>query len=134
MKLEIIEDIWNQVAHYIGSLDWAYILTFMLIAHGINHHKIKEGLKNTLKLKSKTRYRIALVGILYGIAIYFIRGYEIAQVERLIQSLVFAFVFHKLIIDGMLGYIFKKILPEKWAKFLKQETTSNELHKLNGSV
>lgn len=111
MNTGILQEIWSQVSTYVSSLDWAYILTFIVIAYGINHHKVTEKLRKTTRIKSKTRYRTAIVGVLYGIALYFIRGYELPKVECLFQSFVFAMVFHKLIIDGVMKYIGKKINP-----------------------
>ena len=109
MNTGIAQEIWNQVSNYVSSLDWAYILTFIVIAYGINHYWVKDKIQKATKVKSKTRYRTAIVGILYGAGIYFIRGYELAKVECLFQSFVFAFVFHKLIIDEIMKYVGKKL-------------------------
>jgi len=111
MDTGIVQEIWNQISNYVSSLDWAYILTFIVIAYGINHHWVKEKIKNATKVKSRTRYRTAIVGLLYGTGIYFIRGYELEKVECLFQSFVFAIVFHKLIIEGMVAFIGKKFTP-----------------------
>ena len=109
MDTGLVKEIWNQIAHYVASLDWAYILTFIVIAYGINNYWVKDKIQKATKVKAKTRYRTAIVGVLYGIGIYFIRGYELAKVECLFQSFVFAFVFHKLIIDGVMQYIGNKL-------------------------
>lgn len=111
MNTGIMQEIWNQISNYVSSLDWAYILTFIVIAYGINHYWVKEKIKKATKVKSKTRYRTAIVGLLYGIGIYFIRDYELANVECLFQSFVFAIVFHKLIIEGVVAFIGKKFTP-----------------------
>ena len=54
--------------------------------------------------------------MLYGVAIYFIRDYDISKIEILFQSFIFALVFHKLFIDGLMQFIAKKVLPEKVGK------------------
>lgn len=102
-------EIASQITRYLSSLDWEYIITFIVIAYGINHSRVTRKLRKTIRIKSKTRYRTTLIGVLYGVALYFIRGSELAQIERLFQSFVFAIVFHKLIIDGVIKYIGKKV-------------------------
>lgn len=116
MDTGIVQEIWNQISNYVSSLDWAYILTFIVIAYGINHSRVTKTLQKATKVKSKTRFRTAIVGLIYGVALFFIRGYELAKVECLFQSFVFAFVFHKLIIDGLVKYIGKKVSPATVAK------------------
>ncbi len=111
--MTIIEQIYHQITHYITQLDWMYILTFILIAYGINNRWMTSTLKKTTNLRIKTRYRITFVGIAYATALYFIRGYTLLAVENLFQSFVFALVFHKLIIDTLLGFIRRKINPKK---------------------
>lgn len=110
MDTGLIQEIWNQISGYVSSLDWAYILTFIVIAYGINHYWVKDKIHKATKVKARTRYRTAIVGVLYGAGLYFIRGYELAKVECLFQSFVFAFVFHKLIIDQVMKYAGRKLL------------------------
>jgi hypothetical protein len=109
MNTTMTTEIWNQITAYVGGLDWTYIITFIIIAYGFNHNKVKGGIKKITNVQSKTKYRVAIIGLLYGIAIYFIRGYKLNQVECLFQSFVFALVFHKLILEGLTRYIGKKL-------------------------
>jgi len=109
MDVQLIQEVFNQIKQYVIGLDWSYIMTFIIIAYGINHYWIRKKLKKT-GLQSKTRYRIAIVGVLYGVALYFVRGYEIAQAEVLFQSFVFALVFHKLILESLLPKLVPKVL------------------------
>ncbi len=113
MDTTIVTEIWNQITGYVSSLDWSYILTFIVIAYGINNTKVKAGIKKVTKVQSQTKYRVAIIGLLYAVALYFIRGYSLEKVECLFQSFVFAIVFHKLIIEGLTKYIGKKILAPK---------------------
>jgi hypothetical protein len=89
--------------NYLSKLDWFYILTFILLGYAVNHCRVRKTIQHTVKLTAWTRYRVALTGIVYGIALYFIRGYSLAHTEVLISSFVFALVFHKLIIDGIIS-------------------------------
>ena len=124
MDTTIVTEIWNQITGYVSSLDWSYILTFIVIAYGINHSKIKAGIKKVTKVQSQTKYRVAIIGLLYAVALYFIRGYSLEKVECLFQSFVFAIVFHKLIIEGLTKYIGNKILtPQK-----EQQTSEKEYY------
>ena len=52
MKTEITQEIWNQISNYVSGLDWAYILTFIIIAYGINHYWVKDKIQKTTKVKS----------------------------------------------------------------------------------
>jgi hypothetical protein len=125
--MDLTQQIFEQIDKYVTSLDWAYIWTFIIIGYGMNHYKISQTLKKATKVSSKTRYKMAIIGLVYGIALYFIRGYDISHVEILFQSFVFALVFHKLFVDGLIGFVSKRILPEKIGKhFVKPEKPNNE--------
>ncbi len=132
MKTEITQEIWNQISTYVSSLDWAYILTFIIIAYGINHYWVKDKIKKTTHVKSKTRYRTVIVGVLYAVILYFIRGYDLSKVEILFQSLVFALVFHQLIIDGIMKFIAKRVLPAHVGRHI--DCPNDHKRNLNGQV
>lgn len=134
MNTGIVQEIWNQISNYVSSLDWAYILTFIVLAYGINHYWIKRKIQKVTKVKSKTRYRTAIVGMLYGLALYLIRGYELAKVECLFSSLVFALVFHKLIIDGIIAFVAKRVLPEKVVNHITCSNQPDHTSNHNGQM
>ena len=108
MDTPIATEIWNQITHYISSLDWAYIITFIIIAYGFNHNKVSSGIKKVTQVKTSKKYRTAFIGLLYGVALYFIRGYTLNSIEILLQSFVFSVVFHKFIIDGLVKFLDRK--------------------------
>lgn len=101
-------EIINQIAQYLNSLDWAYIITFILLAYAINNTKLVSWVAKMTKFKMATRYRVLFVGLLYGVLLFFIRGYAIFKIENLLQSFVFAMVFHKLLIEK----IIQQVLPK----------------------
>jgi len=106
-------DILKHLVHYLSSLDWAYIFTFIIIAFGLNQKPVTDWLANVTGIKIKTRYRVLILGFIYGVIIYFIRDTMLHKVEMLLQSFVFALVFHKLILESIINRLFK---PEKIEK------------------
>lgn len=106
-------DILKHLIHYLTSLDWAYIFTFIIIAFGLNQKAVTDWLAEVTRIKIKTRYRVLIVGILYAILIYFIRETKLHRIEILIQSFVFALVFHKLILETLLNRLTKTEKPKE---------------------
>lgn len=100
-------EILQHISNYLNSLDWAYILTFIVIAYGLNHYRATDFFYEVFKLKIATRYRVFLIGLVYGIALYFIRGYKLKMIECLLQSFAFTLVFHKLLLEKFLNKIFQ---------------------------
>lgn len=95
----------DQIIKYLNHLDWSYILTFILLAYAINKTSVLEWFFRVTQVKIQTRYRVLFIGVLYGIALFFIRGYSLEKVECLLQSFVFAMVFHKLLIDKIIEFV-----------------------------
>lgn len=117
MDTEIFTQVWNQITKYVISLDWQFIFTFIIIAYGVNNYKVREKLLKATRVRSRTRYRTALIGLVYAIVLYFIRGYDVSRIESLFESLVFAIVFHKLIIETIMNYMVKRV-PERIGKHI----------------
>ncbi|MBS1635358.1 MAG: hypothetical protein JST26_05500 [Bacteroidetes bacterium] len=114
--METLTLIITSIQNYVASLDWSYILTFIILCYGINHYKVKEGLQKATGTQTRTRYRVILIGLVYGVILYFLRGYTIAHIENLFQSFVFALVFHKFMIESFLYWMAKHGLPESIGK------------------
>ena len=100
-------DILVHISNYFNSLDWAYIFTFIVIAYGLNHYRSANFFYDLFRLKIATRYRVLIIGVIYGITLFFLRGYEVQRIECLLQSFAFALVFHKLLLEKFLNKIFK---------------------------
>jgi len=100
-------EILQHISNYLNSLDWAYILTFIVIAYGLNHYRATDFFYEVFKIKIATRYRVFIIGLAYGIALYFIRGYQLKMIECLLQSFAFALVFHKLLLEKFLNRLFQ---------------------------
>jgi hypothetical protein len=108
----MINVVTEALSAYILHLDWGYIFTFMFLAHFMVQDKMVAGLpfkiKETLKMVS-VAWRVIILGIIYGLFVYYIRGYKGKEgVEIIIQSLTFAVVFHKLVLDAILKSYLKK--------------------------
>lgn len=114
----LMTTLWHQVTDYVAGLDWPYILTFTVIAYGLTHWCLKNGWKAVTRRRSRTKYRIAVVGLLYGIALFYIRGYALQKVESLLASYAFALLFHELIIEGVMRFLGRNVLPDRWNKKL----------------
>lgn len=116
--METLTEIIAQIKNYMTALDWQYIITFIIICYGINHYKVKEGLQKATGAQTRTRYRVTIIGIVYGTGLYFLRGYKIQHIENLFQSFIFALVFHKFIVEALLYWLAKHALPESISKHL----------------
>ena len=104
-------DILQITTDYLASLEWSFIITFILIAGYVCDDKrvlfFPEGIRNFL-LRVPKIWRVLPVGIAYAAAIYWIRDYTRADIERMFNSLVFAVVFHSAIGKYIAG-MFQKI-------------------------
>ncbi len=123
--MQTITEILSQIGQYVAGLDWAYMLTFIIITIGINSYCLNR--KTDVVIKTRTRYRVVLIGLLYGVTIYFTRSYTIKQAEMLFQSFVFALVFHKLIVEAVLYWLVKQGLPDSIARHFIEEQKLEEL-------
>lgn len=126
--METLSLIIISIQNYMASLDWSYIITFIILCYGINHYTVKESLVVVTGTRTRTRYRVVLIGLLYGIAVYFLRGYSPGHIESLFQSFVFAMVFHKLIVEAFIYWLAKHGLPESISKHLLDP---DQIEKLN---
>ena len=126
--METLFGIISQLKAYMNSLDWAYMITYIIICYGINHYKVREGLRKATGTQTSTRYRVMLIGVLYGIAIYFLRGYTKEHIENLFESFIFALIFHKFIIESFLYYLAKHVLPQEISKHLLDEEQIKKIY------
>lgn len=128
--METLTEIISHIQNYMTSLDWSYIITFIIICYGINHYKVKEGLQKATGTQTRTRYRVIIIGVVYAIGLYFLRGYKLQQIENLFQSFIFALVFHKFIVEALLYWLAKHALPESINKHI---LTEEQIKKINGN-
>lgn len=100
---------------YLIGLDWGYIITFILISHLVNQTKVTGWFFKITNVTIRTRYRVLIIGIGYGILVYLLRGYDISKIECLFQSFVFAMVFHKLVVERLFAVLkLNPIQPENY--------------------
>ena len=127
--MQTLTNISEAIQGYVLSLDWSFMLTFMVLCYGMNHYKIKEWLEGLFKHTIRSRYLVLFTGLIYGLLLYIIRGYTIRHIENLLQSFVFALVFHKLIIESLLYWLAKHGLPQSIAKHLLDPDQLKKLYK-----
>ncbi|MEL6717557.1 MAG: hypothetical protein AAFO82_00075 [Bacteroidota bacterium] len=108
MNTSTLLDLGQQVLDYVINLDWTFILSFILLAYGI---RILNG--KGKKVKIATRYLVAIVGTLYGVVLSLIQGYSPQYALVIFQSFVFAFVFHKLLIDKVVDFVNDQLFTKK---------------------
>ena len=96
------------------------MLTFIFMAYGINHFRVRKTLQS-IGLNIRTRYRTALIGLCYGIVLYFVKDYRAAQAETLFQSFVFTLVFHKLLLEKLLLFL----APASLKKHIRKTENNN---------
>ena len=126
--METLTEIIAHIQSYMTSLDWQYIITFIIICYGINHYKVKEGLQKATGTQTRTRYRVIIIGVVYAVGLYFLRGYKLQQIENLFQSFIFALVFHKFIVEALMYWLAKHALPESISKHI---LTEEQIKKIN---
>lgn len=117
------------ISGYFVSLDWTFICSFITLCYGINHAKARASLRKAVPFRLQTRFRVFLFGILYAIVLYIVRDYTLKQAEGLLHSLVFALVFHKLLIEVILHWLIQHGLPNELARHLATPEQINSLKK-----
>ena len=125
--MEAVGEIIEQIQKYMNELDWRYIITFIIISYGINHYRISWSITKITGKCVRTKYRMLIIGALYGVAVYFIRGYQFIEIERLFQSYIFALVFHKFIVEGVFFWLAKRALPPSISKHLLNSEQINRI-------
>ncbi len=103
-----MELLWQPLSHYFQQLDWTFIITFIVLVYGLHRSPLLKWLGNAIGFELPKRYRVLLVGILYGSFIFWLRDGGKTTLESLVQSLVFAMVFHKLLLDFLLRKLTSK--------------------------
>jgi len=115
--MNIYEQITKQLIRYLESMNWSFIFTFMMIVYALNFSKVKEVSLSIFRCSIKTRYRVLIVGLIYAGSLFFIKGKSVAYAEQLMQSLLFAMIFHQLFIDLLVKYLARLARsPEKRKK------------------
>ena len=109
----------EKFSEYMGNLDWPYIITLIIISHFISQDDIIiKGKISTNKFISKIRpfllsipraWRVFLIGIIYGLFIYWVRSYSNKEpIEVIFQSLIFAMISHKLLLEKIMNRYLSK--------------------------
>ncbi|WP_035085302.1 hypothetical protein [Aquimarina latercula] len=104
-----MEIVLDQFTNFLNTLDWAYIFSFMLLTYVINYYKIPEFVGRGLGIKLRNRYQVLIIGCIYAVVVFCIRGYELSNVLCLFISFLFATAFYKF----LLQVVVERFLPKK---------------------
>lgn len=104
-----MEIIFSQIETFITSLEWSYIITFILIAWLFSRDNSLEswwGESKLPKLRASLLslpkgIRVACLGIVYAVAHYYIYSLEPSNIGKLVESFIAAVAFHGLILKGI---------------------------------
>lgn len=99
-----MENLISVLIGYVTGLDWTYIMTFILLAYLVNSIRIGWEWHWLSGIKIRTRFKVAVIGIAWATLVYLMRGRSPGLAESLINSFVFAIVFHKIILDTVIQY------------------------------
>ena len=116
--ISLLQTVVAPITDYVTNLDWAYIISFILLASWVNQSQVKCHLSRVFKFKLRTRYRTLLIGLVYAFLVFIIRGGDSAQIEGLLTSLIFAMIFYKMILDQLIHFFSSgnKMLQQKEQK------------------
>ncbi|WP_027395140.1 hypothetical protein [Aquimarina latercula] len=112
-----MEIVLEQFTNFLNSLDWAYIFSFMLITYVINYYKIPEFIGRGLGIKLRNRYQVLIIGFIYAVIVFFLRGYDLSKVLCLFISFLFATAFYKFLIQ----VVVERFLPKKKIEIPKDD-------------
>jgi len=104
----LVEAVGRNILPFLAKLEWIYIITFILLCYG--YQSIEEQIKWKPLKKVKTRFKVALIGLLYAPLYYFLWGLEKDQIGILFSSFLVSFTFHKLLVDAVIGAIKEQLL------------------------
>jgi hypothetical protein len=105
-EVNLLDIVWEALKHYSSQLDWGYIFTLIIIAHYLTKDEIIKDLPFSIRgilVRIPTTWRVIIIGCIYGVFVYYIRGYKEREgVEMIVQSLFFSIVAHKLFLANII--------------------------------
>jgi len=104
----LIEVVGRNILPFMASLQWIYIITFILICYGFQ--SIENQIEWHFLKNLRTRFKVALIGLLYAPLYYLLWGLERDQIGVLFSSFLVSFTFHKLLVEAIIGAIKKQFL------------------------
>lgn len=98
------------VTDYFISLDWTFILTFIVISYFFLE-KIKLKKTNVLSRISKT-WKVLFIGFAWGCIIYYLRDYTRKDIEMMAASLFTGMVVHSAVVYWLIQW-FNRLMTKK---------------------
>jgi hypothetical protein len=91
------------VGPFLAQLKWEYIVGFIFMTYVYGE---VESQLNWLWIEQvKTRFKVAIIGLLYGLVFFYTKELEQSDLPALLISYLFSFGFHKLLVDSFIGVI-----------------------------
>jgi hypothetical protein len=122
------------VEPFLGQLKWEYIVGFIFMTYVYGE---VESQLNWLWIEQvKTRFKVGIIGIIYGVVFFYAKGLEQSDIPALLISYLFSFGFHKLLVDSFIGVIqgrigsFKSIVKS----ILKKKENHEEFFDLQEAI
>jgi len=114
-----MEIIGEEILPVLGQLEWLYIFSFILLGMAVEQLPQINSLRFLYRIKK--RFRIAIIGLIYAPFYYYMSGLEEEQAGLLFASFLFTFVFHKLLVEAVIGFIQNKTAKLSAWKRKKEE-------------
>lgn len=119
-----METVLTEINNYLSALDWAYMMTMIVISYFITNHPYlgcvvsashPSMAKLVLFLKNiSLAWKVFIIGIGYAIIVSYIRDYHGKEhIESLLQSIIFVMVFYKLLVSKLADTLTDKLSTDK---------------------
>lgn len=98
------------ISDYLTStINWGFVFNFISMGFVISTDFVQKLLAKVLPFKIKTRHQMLVTGVSYLLFVFFKEGAKTETLSVLIQSLLFAFVFHKMLVEQIAGFVMKQL-------------------------
>ena len=91
------------VEPFLAQLQWEYIVGFIFMTYV--YGEVESQFNWQWIEQVKTRFKVAIIGLLYGVGFFYTKGLAQSDIPALLISYLFCFGFHKLLVDSLIGVV-----------------------------